>query len=186
MRWSHPILIDGIDGSDLRFAVPRCWSGGDSNRRSSLWFLALTKGLKFQRGRCAKADRRIILHATSWQIRAQSGWTSVPFLNGKRPKRSGGSNPLCSSNASVRTGGPAPWNWLPMAEPIEDRPWDWPADWPDVKPPPAPAQSTHPRRRVRDARLRSPTGAGAALARHVFRMPICPGKRHSPNHRIQI
>jgi len=30
-----------IDGSDLRFAAPRCWSGGDSNHRSSLVFSTL-------------------------------------------------------------------------------------------------------------------------------------------------
>ena len=37
---------------DRRFALTRCWSGGDSNRRSSLWFLALSKGSKFKPGHC--------------------------------------------------------------------------------------------------------------------------------------
>jgi hypothetical protein len=32
---SRPIVIDG---ADLRFALTRWWSGGDSNRRSSLKF----------------------------------------------------------------------------------------------------------------------------------------------------
>jgi len=42
-------IMDGLsrsilsDGSDLRFAVPRCWSEGDSNCRSSLRSLYLGK-----------------------------------------------------------------------------------------------------------------------------------------------
>jgi len=48
-----------VDGSDLRFAVPRCCSGGDSNRRSSLWFLALRKGSKFQRVAALKPIREL-------------------------------------------------------------------------------------------------------------------------------
>ena len=53
VRIRHPKLkswVVVIDGSDLRFAVPRWWSEGDSNCRSSLWFLTLGKGPKFRRG----------------------------------------------------------------------------------------------------------------------------------------
>jgi hypothetical protein len=53
MRWSHPIVIDG---SDLRFAVPRCWSKGDSNCRSLLGLLLLVDGSKFARFRHGRAD----------------------------------------------------------------------------------------------------------------------------------
>ena len=34
--------------ADRRFAQTRCWSGRDSNRRSSLWLVALLKNSKFQ------------------------------------------------------------------------------------------------------------------------------------------
>ena len=94
------------NGLRVRFAVPRCWSGGDSNRRSSLWFLALTKGSKFQPGHCAEADQRIgfpsDLAANSGQ---KNGRTSFPFPMGKRPKRTGGSNLLRSTNEALRTAG---------------------------------------------------------------------------------
>jgi hypothetical protein len=61
----------------------------------------LRKAGSFSEGHCAKADQRIILRAICWQIRAESGWASASFLRRKRPKRTGGSNPLCSSNESV-------------------------------------------------------------------------------------
>ncbi len=88
------------------FALPRCWSRGDSNSRSSLWFLALTKGSKFQRGsrrqsrseNCFSDD----LPANSGRKRPAFG----PFSKGERPKRTGGSNPLCSTNEALRTAGP--------------------------------------------------------------------------------
>jgi hypothetical protein len=88
---------------DRQFAVTRCWSRGDSNRRSSLWFLALTKGSKFRRGRCAKADQRIVSRS---DLLANSGGKLPdfdPFPKWKRPKRTGGSNPLRSSNESLLT-----------------------------------------------------------------------------------
>jgi hypothetical protein len=88
-----------------RFAVPRCWSRGDSNRRSSLRFLALAKRSKFQQGHCAEADQRIVLRAVFWAKSGGKGGTRASFPRGKRPKRTGSSNLLRSSNESVRTTG---------------------------------------------------------------------------------
>ena len=48
-------VVATTSATDRRFQ-PRWWDRGDSNCRSSLWFLALTKGSKFQRIHCSKAE----------------------------------------------------------------------------------------------------------------------------------
>ena len=64
LRWQmHQLHL--FSNRDYRvLALTRCWSGGDSNRRSSFWFLALTKGSKFHRSHCAEGDQRIVLRAS--------------------------------------------------------------------------------------------------------------------------
>jgi len=92
---------------DRRFAVPRCWSRGDSNRRSSLWFLAVAKGSKFQRGHYAEpGSENCSPNGSAGKFRPKTAGLRPLFQRGKRPKRTGGSNPLCSSNESLRTAGP--------------------------------------------------------------------------------
>jgi hypothetical protein len=91
---------------DRRFAVTRCWSRGDSNRRSSLRFLALAKRSKFRQGHCAEADQRIVLRAVFWAKSGGKGGTRASFPRGKRPKRTGSSNLLRSTNEALRTAGP--------------------------------------------------------------------------------
>jgi hypothetical protein len=61
------------------------------------------KGLNFQWVHCAKADQRIVVRPIYRQMRDENGRTSGRFQGAKRPKRTGGSNPLCSSNESLRT-----------------------------------------------------------------------------------
>ena len=85
-------LVGGAEG--IRTAGPLCRS----------W--RLRKPRTFSEGQCDRADQRVILRPICWQIRAESGWTSSRFLRRKRPKRTGGSNPLCSSNEALRTAGP--------------------------------------------------------------------------------
>src|SRR5260370_36925032 len=51
----------------------------------------LRKARCFSEVHCAEADRRIILRAICWQIRAESGWNSAAFPRRKRPKRTVGS-----------------------------------------------------------------------------------------------
>jgi hypothetical protein len=70
--------------------------------------------LEVSAGHRAKADQRINLRAICWQIAAKSGATSDSLPRGKRPKRTGSSNPLCSTNESVRTAGPL-WGPSPIA-----------------------------------------------------------------------
>jgi len=67
--------------------VPRCWSRGDSNCRSSLWFLALTKGSKSQRGHCTEGDQRIVLRAICRQIPVENGRTSVSFQKEEKTQK---------------------------------------------------------------------------------------------------
>ncbi len=92
LRYSKP-------ESDRRFAVTRWWSRGIRAAGPLCGSWHLRKAGSFSEGHCAKADQRIILRAICWQIRAESGWASASFLRRKRPKRTGGSNPLCSTTA---------------------------------------------------------------------------------------
>src|SRR5580704_17311120 len=62
-------LVGGAEG--IRTAGPLCG------------FWRLSKGSKFQRGRCAKADQRIVLREISRQILVENGRTSAPFQAGK-------------------------------------------------------------------------------------------------------
>jgi len=88
---------------DRRFAVPRCWSRGDSNCRSSLWFLALTKARSFSEVTALTPIRELSSERSCRQILVEKRLTSVPLPRVKRPKRTGGSNPLRSSNEALRT-----------------------------------------------------------------------------------
>jgi hypothetical protein len=56
---------------------------------SFLWFLTLTKGPKFQRGYCAKADQRIALRAICRQILAEKGWNFGLLMSIGWPKANG-------------------------------------------------------------------------------------------------
>src|SRR5271169_5924271 len=67
---------------------------------------ALAKGSKFQRVTALKPIREIAPRAILQQILAETARTSTPFPRAKKPKRTGGSNSLCSTNESVRTAGP--------------------------------------------------------------------------------
>jgi hypothetical protein len=87
--------------------VTRWWSGGDSNWRSSLWFLALRKRLEVSARATTRGPiRELFSQRICWQIRAENGATSTLFQGAKRQKRTGGSNPLRSSNEAVLTAGP--------------------------------------------------------------------------------
>jgi len=102
--WSlNPGLANGLR---VRFAVDSLLE----QRRFELPVLfvvpgAYEKARSLSEGHCAKADQRIILRAICWQIRAENGTTSDYLQGGKRPKRTGGSNPLRSSNEALRTAG---------------------------------------------------------------------------------
>jgi hypothetical protein len=88
---------------DRRFALPRWWSGGDSNRRSSLWFLALTKGSKFHVVSALKPIRELLSERSAGKFWPKTVGLRPLFQGGKRPKRTASSNPLRSTNESVRT-----------------------------------------------------------------------------------
>jgi hypothetical protein len=76
---------------DRRFAVSRWLSGGDSNRRH---------------GSADRWRRRKLLSGVFWNDRVEiSRATSVSRMYGAQ-KRTGSSNPLRSTNESVRTAGP--------------------------------------------------------------------------------
>ena len=62
-------------------------SRGDLNCRSSFRLLVLTKGSKFQRGHCAKADERIILRAICWQNRPEKQPGFGPFFKAEKAKK---------------------------------------------------------------------------------------------------
>jgi hypothetical protein len=83
--------------------VPRCWSGGNSNRRSSLppyiqWKVRRTK---FQPG-CFQQPREIspMIHRRG---RGENERISERLPLAKDPKETASSNPLRSSNEALRT-----------------------------------------------------------------------------------
>jgi hypothetical protein len=86
VRIRHPKLkswVVVIDGSDLRFAVPRCWSGGDLNCRSSLWFLALAKGSNFQRVTALKPIRELFSERSAGKFWPKTAGLRPFFQAGK-------------------------------------------------------------------------------------------------------
>jgi hypothetical protein len=72
---------------DRRFAAPRCWSrAGDSNRRSSLECLGLTKARSLAGVTALKPISELFSQRIRWQILAENGLDFRPFSKGERVK----------------------------------------------------------------------------------------------------
>ena len=89
--------------TDLRFAVPRCWSRGDSNRRSSLAFCPFGKEAKSGRFRPEFGGRSLGEQFSDRLRHSAPAETSSLSQALRTTKRTGGSNPLRSTNEELRT-----------------------------------------------------------------------------------
>ncbi len=106
----HEELVWRKSRRDRRFAVTRCWSGGDSKRQphppKSL-VVPPERQLKISLFSTSRADgwRRRKLLCAFFGMTALKSPASQPSLNIRSAKRTGCSNPLRSTNESLRTAG---------------------------------------------------------------------------------
>jgi len=82
----------------------------------------LRKARSFSGFTALKPIRELFSERSCRQILVEKRPTSAPLQRGKRPKRTGGSNPFCSSNEALRTGGPLCGSWRLLRELFSERP----------------------------------------------------------------